>query len=228
MTSRKPKAVPRVRIAVCYRSETKLPPYANAILLARMEVVPALPRMLANLDGIDGLLLTGGTDIDPAHYEQALDQQTQTTDKERDESELRLLREALDRDLPVLAICRGLQLLNVALGGTLIQHLPDHGGPVDHNPKPATLLHHIEVSEESLLHRVIGVRSYNVNSRHHQAVDRLGEGLVVTARAADGVVEACEMPGKTFVLGVQWHPEDVVATSAPDRSLFHALRNAAR
>lgn len=160
----------------------------------------------------DGVLLCGGHDIDPAHYGEAPDPQLGELDPPRDIFELDVVWDALERDLPVLAICRGMQLLNVACGGTLRQHIEGHKG----------VTHPITVAGGSQLATITGQSSYLVNSRHHQAIAELGERLLVSARA-ENIVEAIEMPGKRFVVGVQWHPEDRVQTDVPDRALFQAF-----
>jgi putative glutamine amidotransferase len=139
-------------------------------------------------------------------------------DPDRDSLEIILLREALERDLPVLAICRGLQLLNVALGGTLAQHVEGHRYPEQPDVHPITIASH------SRLRSILKVDEFVVNSRHHQCVYRVASGLMVVARAPDNVVEALELPGKRFVLAVQWHPED--RTGGPDARLFEAFREA--
>jgi putative glutamine amidotransferase len=166
---------------------------------------------------LDGLILTGGGDVDPALYGQVPHPRLGKVDRARDLFEVALVHEALADDVPVLGVCRGLQLLNVATGGTLHQDIPaELGTSLDHRPKVARfeVAHTVEIVAGSLLHRIVKRESMDVNSLHHQAVDRAGDGLVVTARAGDGVVEALEMPSRTFVLGVQWHPE-----SALDRDL---------
>jgi putative glutamine amidotransferase len=160
---------------------------------------------------MDGLLLAGGVDVCPAHYGEQPSAQTELGDRIRDDFELRLVAEALDRDIPVLGICRGLQILNVATGGTLHQHLSD-AGFAEHRPKPGRLdestNHSVEVDVDSVLGRcgLPGVRE--VNSHHHQGVATVGVGGRVTARSLpDGCVEAVEWPAQRFALGVQWHPE---------------------
>lgn len=172
------------------------------------------------LAGLHGLLLAGGSDVDPALFGAARDPQTGKPDHERDKLEITLLREALERDLPVLAICRGLQLLNVAGGGTLVQHINGHRCPDQQE------VHPIAITSGSRLRSVLGVEQFMVNSRHHQCVDRVGRGLVVVAKATDGVIEALELPGKRFVVAVQWHPED--RTGGLDAKLFEAFRDVAR
>lgn len=153
----------------------------------------------AVIDRVDGLVLSGGTDVDPARYGAATCATTPPLEPERDEFELALLDAALARDLPVLAICRGLQLVNVSRGGTLHAHLADH--------HPASGRHDVLIEPGSVLHGLHGPVA-GVNSLHHQGVDRLGADLVVTARAPDGVVEGLELPGARL-LGVQWHPEQL-------------------
>jgi gamma-glutamyl-gamma-aminobutyrate hydrolase PuuD len=159
------------------------------------------------LDAVHGLLLAGGPDVDPAEYGAARDTATGPARPDRDSWELALARAALARDLPVLAVCRGMQVLNVALGGDLRQHLPDDVGTDAHCPTVGTHGRHgVAVAAGSALHAVVGDDA-EVATYHHQGVDRLGAGLVATAWAGDGVVEAVELPGRAWVLGVQWHPE---------------------
>lgn len=152
------------------------------------------------LPHLDGLLLSGGADIEPEHYDRAPDG-AGTYEPERDRFELQLLGETLDTDLPVLGICRGLQLLNVATGGTLHQDVPVHS----RYDEPSGTVHRVAFTEQSRLGLIYG-EAIDVNSLHHQTVDELGTGLTVTGRADDGTVEAVEMPGRD-VLAVQWHPE---------------------
>ena len=178
------------------------------------------------LDGLDGLILTGGKDVDPARYGQEPHPATDSPRTDRDEWEDQLLRVALERELPFLGICRGLQVLNVALGGTLHQHLPDVVGDNRYNAgggiftenevrlEPATRLASILAGHETL----------TVLSYHHQAIARLADGLVVSARAADGIIQAVELSSPQFAVAVQWHPEE----SAEDLRLFDALVDAAR
>lgn len=161
--------------------------------------VPAAVDPHALLARVDALVLTGGSDVDPALYG-APALPTSRVDRARDERELALLAAALDRGLPVLAICRGMQLLNVHLGGTLHQHLADH-------PLGGDGTHPVSFAPGSLLREVYG-SACPVNSLHHQAIDRPGAGLVCVGAAPDGVVEAVELPGRD-VVGVQWHPEQL-------------------
>jgi putative glutamine amidotransferase len=163
------------------------------------------------LDSIDGLLLAGGADIDPAAYGQLPHPETVGTVPERDAFEIALVRGAIVREVPVLGICRGMQLINVALGGTLRQHLPDEVGHSEHRRVIGSFDgadHDVSLMEGSLVARATGERSHATKSHHHQGVDRLGEGLVLSGVSVlDEVPEAIELPGRRFVLGVQWHPE---------------------
>jgi len=183
------------------------------------------------LRGADGLLLTGGDDVDPALYGEIPHPTFDVAEPGRDAFEIDLIRRALDADLPVLAICRGLQVLNVALGGTLIQDIPSEPSPLlphDTEGPATTLAHTVTVAPGSHLAGLVGpdgVRA--VNSRHHQAVRAPGRGLVVTAVAPDGIVEAAEVPAARFCVGVQWHPENFHQTGEFDR-LFEGFVEACR
>ena len=170
------------------------------------------------LDGLNGLLLAGGLDVDPELYGARIQPETGQLDRERDARESTLLHAALGRDLPILAICRGMQLVNAALGGTLVQHIEGHRCLDRQDAHP------IAIAAGSRLRSILGVDVHVVNSRHHQSVDRVAGALMVTAKSPDDVVEALELPGKRFVLAVQWHPEDL--TDAPDAKLFSAFGDA--
>jgi putative glutamine amidotransferase len=164
------------------------------------------------LDLIDGLILAGGNDIDPAAYGAEPHPETKGTVPERDESELALVRRAWERDMPVLGICRGMQLLNVSRGGTLLQHLPDEVGHGDHRINPGSFDgadHDVRLDPESVAARAAGEEVHVTKSHHHQGVDVVGQGLRVTGHSAlgDELPEAVEAPDRRFVLGVQWHPE---------------------
>jgi putative glutamine amidotransferase len=172
---------------------------------------------------IDGLLLSGGADVDPARYGESPGPQT-ITRPDRDDWELALLHAALGQGRPVLAVCRGLQLLNVAFGGSLHQHLPDVVGTDGHLPAWGMFGRiAVQVAPASQLAGIVGAVGLTVSCHHHQAVCRLGDGLVASALAADGSVEAIEHPRNSFVLGLQWHPEE----DAADVRLFRAFARAA-
>lgn len=175
---------------------------------ARAVVLPPDDTDADVLRRLDGLLLTGGADIDPRLFGQEPHPEGEQPHGLRDRAELLLLRGALAMDLPVLGVCRGLQLMAAAYGGTLHQHLPDVVGHDGHSPASGEFAtHQVAFAEDSLAYGIYGPRA-RLNSHHHQAVaDTGGHGLVVTGRADDGVVEAAEDPAKEFVLGVQWHPE---------------------
>jgi putative glutamine amidotransferase len=163
------------------------------------------------LDVIDGLILAGGDDIDPASYGAERDPHTGQTVPLRDAFELALARRAWERDMPVLGICRGMQLINVALGGTLIQHLPDHIGHEGHRRFPGSFDgsdHDVRLTAGSLAARAAGEEIHLTKSHHHQGIDVLGDGLEITGYSTlDELPEAVEAPDRRFVLGVQWHPE---------------------
>jgi len=163
------------------------------------------------LELIDGLLLAGGADIDPSCYGQQSREETAVTTPERDVFEIALARAAIERDLPVLGICRGMQLINVACGGTLEQHLPERFGHHEHRRVLGSFDgadHDVELRAETLAMRVVGEPRHATKSHHHQGVDELGEGLIVSGTSdMDELPEAIELPNHSFVLGVQWHPE---------------------
>ena len=174
------------------------------------------------LDAVDGLIFSGGADLDPTLYGQEPHAETFGIHQDRDRSELALLEGALERDMPVLAICRGSQVLNVARGGDLVQHLPDVVGDEKHKHTPGTFSDHdVTLEEGTKLASVLGDRA-PVKSHHHQGFGRVGEGLRVAALAEDGTVEAVEDPSHRFALGVLWHPE-----AGEDMKLFEGLVEAA-
>jgi putative glutamine amidotransferase len=178
-------------------------------------IIPPDPALVDDpdevLDMVDGLLLAGGCDIDPSAYGAERHERTVHTVPERDTFEIALARRALDRDIPFLGICRGMQLLNIATGGTLYQHLPDTHGHHDHRRVLGSFDgadHDVRLQEGSLVAQAAGEELHGTKSHHHQGVDRLGDGLKVTGWSAiDNLPEAIEMPGRRFALGVQWHPE---------------------
>ena len=187
-------------------------------------VVPPLEAAIQEtLDALDGLLLSGGEDIDPAQYGAERHPETRGTRPDRDRAELALLEAALERDMPVLAICRGSQVLNVALGGDLVQHLPEVVGDEKHRHTPGVFADHdVALAAESRLGRMLGDRA-PVKSHHHQGYGRLGAGLREVAWAEDGTVEGLELPEKRFAVGVLWHPEE-----GEDFALFASLVEEAR
>ncbi len=180
-----------------------------AVLLAPDEITAQdVDQTLALLDG---LLLAGGADIDPGSYGEPAHPLTIDTVPERDQYEIALVRGAIERDMPVLGICRGMQLINVARGGTLVQHLPEQLGHSEHRRVLGSFdgaEHDVSLSEGSLAAAVTGELTHSTKSHHHQGVGQLGEGLLVSGVSSlDDFPEAIELPGARFVLGVQWHPE---------------------
>ena len=190
-------------------------------------LLPPLPGIEDALGRLDGLILAGGGDIDPARYHAEPAPETSSVREERDVAELALFAAARSRRLPVLGICRGLQVINVALGGTLHQHLPDVVGHDGHAPVPGGFADHaVRVAPGSRLSQILGRDEAGTPTHHHQAVDQLGRGLIPTAWAQDGIIEAFELEGAGdgwFMVAVQWHPE-----AGDDPSLFRALIAAAR
>jgi putative glutamine amidotransferase len=178
-------------------------------------MLPPDPRLIEDpdrvLDLIDGLILAGGRDVDPATYGAHPIEETDAPRTERDVFEIALARRALERDLPLLGICRGMQVMNVARGGTLVQHLPHHLGHDDHRRSVGTFDgndHPVRLAAGSLAARAAGEVHHGTLSHHHQGVERLGDGLEVTGWAdEDDMIEAFEDPRLRFALGVQWHPE---------------------
>jgi putative glutamine amidotransferase len=180
---------------------------ALALVLPADEVAAEAPDAL--LDRIDALMLAGGSDVEPATYGAQPHPETRDIWPERDRFELSLTRRALERGMPVLGICRGMQMLNVARGGTLVQHLPDLLGHNEHRHTPGTLGdHEVRLEPGSLAAEAAGAERLTVKSHHHQGVDELGESLVASGWSVpDDVVEAIEIRGHPFTLGVLWHPE---------------------
>jgi putative glutamine amidotransferase len=186
-------------------------------------VPPSEEGIEETLDALDGLLLSGGSDLDPARYGADPHSETDDVRPERDRAELRLLEGALARDMPVLAVCRGSQLLNVARGGDLVQHLPEVVGHDEHKVIPGVFSEHgVEIEPASRLGSLVGA-STRVQSHHHQGFGAIGRGLEPVARAQDGTVEALEDPERRFALGVLWHPEE-----EEDKRLFEELVAEAR
>jgi len=209
-----------------WETEAALVPadYVNAVERAGgrpLLVPPSADGIEETLDVLDGLILSGGSDLDPDLYGQEPHPETRDVVRDRDRAELPLLEAALARDLPVLAICRGSQLLNVARGGDLVQHLPEQVGHDEHKHTPGAFADH-EVRTEGRLSEIVGGRA-PVKSHHHQGFGRVGDGLEPIAWADDGTVEALEDPARRFAVGVLWHPE-----AGEDAALFDALVAEAR
>ena len=239
-----PTSTARPRIGLTLDAEppggySRLPWYAiRANYCAAISRAGGLPLALPHqielaadyLDLLDGLVVTGGAfDLDPALYGARERHVTVRTKEQRTAFEWAITEAALARDLPVLGICGGQQLLNVVLGGDLIQHIPDAVPDclAHEQPNPRTEPGHaVEVAAGTLLHRIGGCDRLEVNSAHHQAAGAIGPGVVVSGRAPDGVIEAIEAPARRFCLGVQWHPEYRI--SAADDALFAALIEASR
>jgi gamma-glutamyl-gamma-aminobutyrate hydrolase PuuD len=202
--------------------EAALVPAAYVRAVERAGGVPLLVPPGASfdeaLDRVDGMVFSGGSDVDPELYGATAHQETVGIFRERDEFELGLMRAALARDVPMLAICRGSQVLNVALGGDLEQHVPDRVGTDVHKETPGVFAEHaVDVLPDTRLGSIVGDR-VEAKSHHHQGYGALGEGLREAARAPDGTVEALEAPSRRFTLGVLWHPEE-----GEDMALFEAL-----
>ncbi|MBF6589870.1 MAG: gamma-glutamyl-gamma-aminobutyrate hydrolase family protein [Ktedonobacterales bacterium] len=225
----------------CYearRADNQRPLYGNNISYVRaVERAGGLPLLIPPLqdadalvglaDRLDGLLLSGGGDLAPAHYGESPRPECGVPEVERDVTELALARHALLAKLPVLGICRGHQVLNVALGGTLYQDistaLPEARRHDCHDRARDYRAHSIEIEPGSRLAAMLGTRQHAVNSLHHQALHRLGEGVRVLARAEDGIIEAIEVRGHPFALAVQFHPEELAPADEPSQRLFSAF-----
>lgn len=210
-------AVPEAYVAALHRGG------AQAVLIPTLDI--ADPK--AALAPFDGLLLAGGGDIEPSRYGGRLHPAVYGVDRARDAAELALVAAALDVGLPTLAICRGMQVLNVALGGTLHQHLPDLQG-MDLHGQPGrdlSVVHDVKVTEGTLLAEACGRPVLRCTSHHHQAIDVLGAGLTPVGASGDGLVEAVELedPRGRWVLGVQWHPEMTASEDGSQQALFSAL-----
>ena len=226
--------MPIIAITPC----SKLPDYEESVRRAggEVRVLHADTDSPADVIGsVDGLLLTGGGDVQPSIYGATTHPTFDAAEPGRDEYEIELVRRAFAKDLPLFAICRGVQVLNVARGGTLIQHIPEEvGTSVEHRVKEPrfAIAHDVWLTSGSLLEQTLRERLEDadacaVNSRHHQAPKDLGEGLIASATAPDGVIEAVEDTGRRFCLGVQWHPENFWRTGE-FRTLFEAFVQACR
>jgi gamma-glutamyl-gamma-aminobutyrate hydrolase PuuD len=195
--------------------------YVNAVERAGGRPVlipPSEEGIYETLEALDAIVFSGGADVDPALYGAEAHPETDVPQARRDTGEIALMRGALEQNMPMLAVCRGVQLLNVARGGDLVQHLPDVLGHEDHKQVPGTFSEHpVEIEAGTRLASVVGTGSH-VTSHHHQGLGRVGEGLVGNAHAPDGTLEGVEDPSRRFAIGVQWHPE-----TGDDDALFAAL-----
>lgn len=199
-------------------SESGAIPVVLPLVGSRQEARDVLERM-------QGLLLTGGLDIDPTHYGQAARHPDMIAPRERTESDFAYVREAKDRGLPTLGICLGTQTMNVAFGGTLLQHIPDDvPGAAEHRDGAE---HPVHIESGTILSRALQVETATVNSFHHQGIGEVAPGFRVAARSPDGIIEAIERPDLPFFLGVHWHPERI-ATSETTRRLLRAFVDATR
>ena len=187
-------------------------------------VPPSNEGIEETLDSLDAIVFSGGSDLDPAHYGEEPHPETFGIREERDRAELELMKAALERDMPVLGICRGVQVLNIARGGNLIQHLPEIVGHEGHKHDPPGSFsdHDVEIEPDTTLAKILGDR-HPMKSHHHQGLDAVGKGLRVSAHAEDGSIEGVEDPEHRFAVGVLWHPE-----AGEDRKLFQALVEQAR
>lgn len=206
--------------------------YVQAVRRAGMEpvIVPGgNPRAAREiLASVQALLLIGGGDVDPARYGADPHPEQYGVDPERDELEIDVVNPAMESDLPVLAVCRGAQVVNVALGGSLIQHIPELGSAIVHRRGVGRpVMHDVKVTPGTRLAEAVEAEVVSGASSHHQAVDRLGRGLTVSARSEDGIIEAIEAE-EGWLVGVQWHPEETAAGDPVQHSLFDALARRAR
>jgi len=180
------------------------------------------------LPGLDGLILAGGPDMHPRYFMQELDPHCGKIDEERDELEIYLMKWAMERDIPLLGVCRGMQVINIALGGDIFQDIVYSKGLIHRQDSDMTYFHDVIIEEGTLLRSLIPSQRYPVNSYHHQAVDRVADGLIVSAAAPDGIIEAIERPASRFLLGVQWHPETSYRADVFSRRIFDAFMKACR
>jgi putative glutamine amidotransferase len=212
------------RVLIPFRNAKKVVPYAEAARVGGAEPVTRSVEQALSMEGFDGLLLMGGSDVNPARFGAAARPETDPPDDERDERELALIREALALDAAIFGICRGLQILNVYHGGTLVQHLD---ATERHDPEtddPSGPAHEVAFMPESKLARIAAAETWQVNSRHHQAVLKLGGHLHVAAREPqDGTVEGIERRDKRFMVAVQWHPEDQTKKHPEQLRLFESF-----
>jgi putative glutamine amidotransferase len=234
----------RPKIGITGTDPAKLQDYREVVEAAGGDPVPLLPESARSaeeaLRGLDGVVLSGGVDIDPGAYGQARQEGMDLdVDLARDGFELPLARAAIARDLPVLGVCRGIQTLNVVMGGTLYQDIVLAGLPQNSHqqrkftppPPEDKAVHQVTIESQSLLREVVGTDRLGVNTFHHQAIDRVARGFIVTARSVEpngpGLIEAIEAPRRRFVMGVQWHPERMWRREPACARLFQALIRAA-
>lgn len=206
--------------------------YINSVLLAGGIPVP-IPiiedknNLKQYADIIDGIIFTGGEDVTPFYYNENPTQHINFTSPERDEQEVELLQEVLRKNIPVLGICRGIQIINVAFGGTLYQDINSQVvGSLGHSPSELpvhNLYHNINIQQDSRLYDIFGVENLKVNSFHHQSVKDLGKGLKICALSADGIIEAVESTEEDFLMAVQFHPEDLTVKHPHFLKLFKTL-----
>ncbi len=206
--------------------------YVHAV--ARAGGVPVLlpphtPSWERWLDAVDGVVISGGADVEPSHYGQAAGPDTQQPHPARDTTELGLAASIVERHMPALFVCRGVQVLNVALGGTLHQHIPSLDiGDIHRDGQGQWAYHGVDVKPDSRVVTALGEHSAPSCSGHHQALDRVADRLAVTARAPDGLVEAVELEGAAWIVGVQWHPEVTAERDPSQQALFDELVRAAQ
>jgi putative glutamine amidotransferase len=212
------------RVLVIYREANRVTPYRDALLAAGLNPVIREANRPLSLSDFGGLVLTGGSDVDPKLYGETRQAETEPPDGERDALEASLVEEALAQDLPILAICRGLQILNVSQGGTLIQHLDP---PTRHERSEGNRelpVHPVTIQPDTLLSKIAGSNTWQVNSRHHQAVRAVASNLRVSAfDPEDRTIEALEHPDRRFVLALQWHPEDQARIDPGQLNIFRSF-----
>jgi len=210
--------------------------YVKAIVMAGgvpiiLPIVESQEQALRQLELVDGLILSGGYDVDPHLFGEEPHHLLEATYLQRDLYEMALLQKAYQKNLPVLGICRGIQLINVAFGGSLYQDLSDYEQPILQHCQKNNLhqgTHTVEIAEETILKRVFKQNSIRTNSLHHQAIKELAKGFTVSARSRDGMIEAIEKNDYSFMVGLQWHPELMVDTDEPTLALFETFITACK
>jgi len=222
-------ATPLIGITTYHKDERgyiQLPAqYADAVRRAGgipLLIQPGETRLDELFTLLDGIILSGGGDVDPTLYTEENHEEVYWVNQDRDEFEVMLTKQSLDSDMPLFCICRGLQILNVALGGTLIPHIPDAvSDAVPHRQPPRDpILHEVSINADSRLAEIMGGAIVNTASWHHQSIERLAEGLTVVGHAPDGVIEAVEMPNRPNLIAVQWHPELTAHEDVSQQRLF--------